>query len=181
MTTTPTGDPLWARNSDASTYGGHPEKRNYQSQDAVNPLTDVTAEEFIRLCADVAGLASVAPFAILTLTCNDATTEDPTVNSAFQSNGVSLNGYAGGFPPTGFPTCTRVSDGKVQVQWSQSQSDDYGVAYDLDLYHAHASVLGSSVFTSVVRVRVNGYTWTFEARDSASVAIPDAQMTIEIA
>jgi len=178
--TTPTGDPAWARTSDASTYGGHPEKRNYAGQDSVNPKTDVSAQEFIRLCADVAGLARVAPFAVITLTCNDTTPAAPTINSARQMNGVSTNGYPGDAAPVGFPAGARVGDGSVTLTWPEEQLDDYGVPYDLDAVHAVASVVGEAGYGHVSITRVNGYTWTLAAIDDAGAAIDDAQITLEI-
>jgi hypothetical protein len=181
MSVTPTGAPAWSRTADAEIYGGHADKRDYQTQGVVNPKTDVSAAQFARLCADVAACARVASFCQLTLTCDDATPDDPTVNFVRQMDlGQNTAGYAGDSPPSGFPTCTRVSDGKVQVVLASTPADDFSVSQALTTYHAQADVLGSSVFATVHIVKVNATTWTFEAVDSSGTAIADAQMAIEV-
>ena len=68
MTVTPSGDPPWARTSDYTTYGGHAEKANYQSLGAINPKTDITAEQWSRLVEDLAACVNVAVFATLNIT-----------------------------------------------------------------------------------------------------------------
>lgn len=179
MTVTPDGTPAWERTASADIYGGHPDKRDFGNLGVINPKTDVSAVQFARLCADMAAVARVAPFSVITLTCDDTSPAAPTVNGLRQMNGVSSTGYVGDSPPAGMPTCTRVSDGKVQIAWPPSVSDEFGISGDVILDHAHASVLGESAYASVVIEKINDYTWTFEAFD-VSAEIPDAQMCIEV-
>ena len=78
MTVTPSGDPPWARTASHDVYGGHSEKTNYQSQGAINPKTDITAEQWSRLVEDLAACVNVAEFANLNITCNDTSPAAPT-------------------------------------------------------------------------------------------------------
>lgn len=181
MTITPTGQPAWTRTASAETYGGHPDKVDYQSQGVVNPKTDVSAAQFSRLCADVAAVARMAPFSVITLTCNDSGTDDPTISSAFQMDVGLSTGYEGDAPPPGFPTITRVSNGKVQVVYPSTPSDDYSVSAALTTYHAQATVIGAAGFVTVNIAQINAVTWTFEAYSyGASSPVANASMTIEV-
>lgn len=180
MSTTPAGLPAWSRTADASVYGGHPDKRDYQAQGVVNPQTDISAAQFIRLAADVAGLSRVAPFCVLTVQCNDSSPAAPTVVRAQQMNAVSLSGYEGNSPTGEFPTLTRVGDGQFDVEWSPAVTDDYGVSHDLDLVHAHGSVHNSAGYAVVRPARISAFAFTFSALDASNVGIADSLVTIEV-
>lgn len=180
MTITPAGLPAWTRTSDASTYGGHPDKRDYQAQGVVNPQTDVSAAQLVALCATAAAVSRVAPFAVLTIQCNDTSPADPTVVRAQQMTAVSLSGYEGGAPTGDFPTLSRVGDGEFDVVWPTAVEDDFGVSADVDLRHAHASVQGESDYTAVAPTRTNAYTWRFAARYDDGSPVDDALVTIEV-
>jgi hypothetical protein len=180
MSTTPAGLPAWSRTADASVYGGHVDKRDFEGQGPVDPQTDVSAAQFIRLAADVAALSRVAPFAVLTIQCNDTVPAAPTVVRAQQMTAVSLAGYEGASPTGDFPTLTRVGDGEFDVVWPTSVADDYGVEQDVDLVHAHGSVHDAGTYSAVEPSRTNAYTFRFTARDDLGAAIADALVTIEV-
>ena len=71
MAITPAGSPPWVRNADHATYGGNLDKRNFQGQGIINAQTDVGAEQFVRLCTDLAAAVRTAPFGIFVCTPND--------------------------------------------------------------------------------------------------------------
>lgn len=153
MAITPTGAPLWVRTNDFTTYGGHADKRDYQSQGAVDPTTDVTAAQFSRLVEDVAQLSRVAEFVTLTVQCNDSSPAVPTI--------VSRNQLAGA-PPTG----VRNGNGDVTLTFASSYLDAYAVSGAINLTGAIASLHGSTsgdacpelVSAVAVRVRCTGNT-----------------------
>jgi hypothetical protein len=180
MSTTPAGLPAWSRTADASVYGGHVDKRDFEGQGPVNPQTDVSAAQFIRLAADVAALSRVAPFAVLTIQCNDTVPAAPTVVRAQQMTAVSLAGYEGASPTGDFPTLTRVSDGVFDVVWPTSVADDYGVEQAVDLVHAHASLQNGSAYSSVRPTRLSAISWRFAAQDDSGTPIDDALVTIKV-
>lgn len=126
--TTPSGLPLWARASSAAQYGGDAGKTDYQTPGAVNARTDVTAAQFLRLTADLAAIARVAPIAVLRILCNDTVPAAPTVESAQLVSGVASAPYAGDAPPTGMPTVTRLGNGRFRVQLPSTLADDFAVA-----------------------------------------------------
>ena len=178
MAITPTGAPSWVRNSDHTTYGGHANKINYQGQGKVNARTDVGAEEFTRLAADLAALMRVGEFCNVTFTARDAGVLDPLVTKVtMQPSGVVTVSYAGGSPPTGFPSVTRVADGNYLITFAASYLDAYGVSGAWQPVHAmggvHGSLgrdVGTTVGVSAVQVYVT----------SGGVAAPDETVSVSI-
>lgn len=145
MTITPTGSPAWVRNADHTTYGGHTSKTNYQSRGVINALTDVGAEEFVRMVADLAAVVRTAPFCVINFTANDSgTPADPTVNRVTMQTGATASSYAGGTPPTGFPTVERVADGNYRITFSANYSDPYSVSGAFTPTHVVPAVLGAT-------------------------------------
>ena len=140
---TPTGSPLWTRTADITQYGGHPYKANYQSQGVVNPRTDVGAEGFARLTADVAAIARVQPFATIAYQCNDTATGAPTVLYALMQTGITFASYAGNDPPAGFPAAGRNGNGDVTFTFGTTYTDDYGVVAGFGVTHVIAGLNGS--------------------------------------
>ena len=174
MTITPTGLPAWYRTANHQVYGGHTDKRNYQGQDAVNPLTDVTAANWCRMATDLAAVVQTAPFAIITMTLNDSGTTDPTVNSYTAMSGAT-------------PTVARVSDGVATITWSDSYSDEYGVSHDIDFTEAEASChydnstagfAAAALSDSSSNGKNNRVTVTVE--DAAGNALTDQKVTIVV-
>lgn len=179
--TTPAGEPAWDGSATAATYGGNADKKDYQGLGSINPRTDISAAQFLRMAADLAACARTAAFSSVALTCSDTSPDAPTVNAASQMTGEASNGYDGDNPPSGFPTFTRVSNGKVQGVWPSNPSDDYSVSAAFAIKFVRADVVNSGSFSSVRIEKVNDTTFTFEALDSGASAISDAEMHIEVA
>lgn len=165
--TTPTGDPPWVRSANYATYGGHVGKHDFQQQGVVNPLTDVSAAEFMRLTNDVAAIAAPAAFAMLSLTCNDTTPAAPTINWIAAMNGRRFTSYPGGSAPAGFPTGARSGDGRVTLTWPTLLTDSYGV--QAAPYIRTAFVMCSSYRTS----------FTVESTRAITVAAFDGETPLE--
>lgn len=177
--TTPTGSPAWTRSAEATVYGGHQNKRDYQAQGVVNPQTDVSAAEFKRLCADLAAVVRVAPFAVVRLSCDDSTPAEPTVHAVFQQTGTTTTDYSGDNPPEGFPAVTRNGDGDVTIAWDADYKDDYGEIAPIAIRFAQASLLGSAA-GSVVHEIVDDHTLRLRAFLADGSAAQDAEISIEV-
>jgi hypothetical protein len=170
MAITPDGVPAWVKSGDHTSYGGHINKINYQSQGAVNPRTDVTAEQLCRMAADLAAVMRTAPFAIMTYTHNDAAPAVPTVNEY-----VAMSGTA--------PSGVRNGHGDVTFTWSASYSDEYSVSGNIHFIGAIATVLSAtSEFADVLLsdVDTNGLNEVARIRifDDAGAAVQDAQVSV---
>ncbi len=152
MSTVPTGVPAWVRTASHDIYGGDVAKTNWQSQGVTNPLTDVGAESFVRMCADLAAVSRTAPFATLTVLCDDGTPAPPTIIVVNQMTGVRLVSYVGNAAPAGFPSAARNGNGDVTLTWANSYTDSYGVSGFLNIAHAQATVSSSAaaVATAVI-------------------------------
>lgn len=161
MTTTPTGNPAWTRGSAYTTYGGDPNKANYQSQGVVNPRTDVGAEGFSRLASDIAAVQRVAEFCTMQVLIRDSGTVGATVENCRLMTGVTATSYDGTAPPTGFPVVTRNGTGDVSVTFSSSYADEYAVSGAFIAKEPIAGLIGATsgiatpelVSATVVRVR----------------------------
>lgn len=179
--TTPTGSPAQARLATIESYGGHPQKRDYQAQGVVNPLTDVSAAGFLRMTADLAACARVASFCVLTVACNDTTPAAPTVRRCQQMGTVSAGGYAGGTPPNAnLPTLARVGNGSFTVTWPTTTEDDFGVEADVDLAHIQMTVLGVAAWSVNADLTDERTLSVSVFEDDGVTAIPDAVVTIEV-
>jgi hypothetical protein len=156
MAIVPTGSPAWVRNSDHTTYGGNTAKTNWHSQGVTNAQTDVGAEAFCRMVEDLSAVVRTAPFAVLTVKCNDSSPAAPTILQINQMTGVTLVSYAGNTPPAGYPSGARNGDGDVTITWSTALSDDYGVSGNINILHADLGVVsGSAALASYQRVDAN--------------------------
>lgn len=178
MTVDPSGYPLWSRTASYDVYGGHADKANYQSQGAINPKTDVTAQEFSRLVEDLAMSARVAPFCVMLLTCNDTSPAAPTVSWVHMATGIRATSYAGASPPTGFPTCARVGDGSVTITFAASYDDAYSVSEAFT--PVQCEVFGASSGVAYCTYSISGNIVTVSAFDSSDVVVADAAMTVEV-
>jgi hypothetical protein len=178
MTVTPTGDPLWARTADHTIYGGHADKANYQSQGAINPKTDVTAEEFSRMVEDLAMVGRVLGFCKLKVTCNDSSPAAPTFDWVNMMTGIRSTSYAGDSPPTGFPSGARLGDGSITITFASSYSDAYGVSEAFT--PEWADPRGASTSTAHCTYLISGNVVTVSAFDSSSTADADAEMIVEV-
>lgn len=179
--TTPSGSPAQTRLATIESYGGHPLKRDYQAQGVVNPLTDVAAADFLRLVADVAACARVAPFAVLTVQCNDTSPAAPTVARIQQMGTVALGGYAGAAPPNpDLPTLARTGDGAFTVTWPATTSDDFGVEAGTDLVHVQVTVQGNSDAVANASFSNERTLVVAVAESGGGPAIEDPIVTIEV-
>lgn len=178
MAITPTGSPSWVRNSDYTTYGGNVNKANYQGQGKVNARTDVDAEEFARMTADLAAIMRTAPFCTITFTCRDSSALDPLVTDVtMQPSGVVTTSYAGGSPPAGFPSVERNGDGDVTITFDASYTDAYGVSgawspthVVVGAHHTTGVDVGGTVGASVVNVYIT----------TGGVGVQDATVSVSI-
>lgn len=61
MSLIPTGHEAWTHTATPEIYGGGADKRNLADIGSVNAKTDVNAEEYARICADLTAVARTAP------------------------------------------------------------------------------------------------------------------------
>jgi hypothetical protein len=178
--TTPTGSPAWTGTADATVYGGHPDKRDYQAQGVVNPQTDISAAEFQRLCADLAAIVRVSPFAVLHIECDDTTPGPPTVTSVRQQTGVAATAYLGDDAPAGFPAVTRNGDGDITITWDASYSDDFGQVAPIVVSMAKASIANDDDPGEAVCDLVSDTAVRVRAFIPAGTAFSDAEVVVEV-
>lgn len=178
MPIVPSGQPIWLRASDFTTYGGHAEKVNHYGVGAIDALTDVDAAEFSRLTADMAAVANTAPAWIITYLCNDSVPAAPTIESVFSMFGNRLTSYAGGSPPSGFPGATRVGTGEVVFTFAASYADPYGVSGAFTIKNPHASLTGAVSGDAVCSIV--GQTLTVRASTSAGAVFSNARVVLSM-
>jgi len=166
MTIVPTGLPAWLHANDHTTYGGNVNKANFQGLDSVNGRTDVSAQEYCRVAADLAAVQRVAAFCTLVYTCNDTVPAVPTID-----NYDAMAGAA--------PTPTRNGNGDVTFVWLASYSDPYSQSGALNIVGCEVSAAGTVALNPVYQV-VNAYTVRVRVFNSAGVAVPDPTVTLGV-
>jgi hypothetical protein len=166
MTIVPTGLPAWLHANDHATYGGDVNKANYQGLDSVNGRTDVSAQEYVRIAADMAAVQRVAGFCTLGYTCNDTVPAVPTIDSYDAMAGTA-------------PTPARNGDGDVTFTWLTSYSDPYGQSGALNIVGCEVSVAGSVALIPVYQI-VNAYTVRVRVFDSAGAAVQDPSVALRV-
>lgn len=179
MAITPSGSPAWVRNAAHTTYGGHTDKRNWQSQGLVNGRTDVGAEAFTRAAADLAAIARTAPLATLRVTCNDSSPAAPTIEYVSQMTGIQSASYGGGAAPTGYPSASRNGDGDVTITWPTTLTDDYGVSAAVDINTAIPGAYGSTITICTATITSNNVV-RVRSFDAGGSALADAQFCLEV-
>jgi hypothetical protein len=168
---TPAGAPVWSRTSDHTTYGGDVNKHNYQSRGAVNPLTDVTAEQFTRLAADVSAVAKTVDFATITFRYD-------TASGLFVV--YAYDAMAGAAPvPTHFGV------GQLRLTWLASYADDYGVSSTIDIRHCDHGAHGAAAAITTVQLEDNDANGKNEALllhvwDAAGAPADDITVTLTV-
>lgn len=144
MVVIPTGSPAWLKANDFSSYGGSLTKKNFASRGAINPKTDVGAEAFSRIAADLAALARTAPFGVFAITCDDGTPGPPAITYAAMMTGVRTASYVGNAAPTGFPSAIRNGNGDITLTFSASYTDPYGITGAFALAQCKAQLCGAT-------------------------------------
>jgi hypothetical protein len=175
MPITPDGLPAWTRTASIEQYGGHVDKENYLSLDAIDPLTDITAQGYSRLTADAMAAALTAPFAVITFVHNPG--QPVSVTAAYMMTGVRLTTYSGASPPSGFPGAVEGGSGETVFTFASSYADPYGAAGTFVPRHGQASAQGS-LFANCV-VAISGQTVTVGMFDAAGAAL-SSQRTITL-
>lgn len=178
--TTPTGSPTWTRTANHTHFGGHLQKRNYLSKTVINPKTDVDASELIRAANNLAEVCRTAPKCIITFTCDDTGTNDPTVHYVSALFGEYTQDYDGGSPPTGFPSVTRSGDGDVDITFASSYSDAYSVAGAFQIDHAEGGVHGAGFGSVNCDIDATKLIVTVLITDENGSAELDRKVTVEM-
>ncbi len=178
MAITPTGSPAWTRQADHTNYGGNTLKQNYLGQGVVNALTDVGAEDFCRLCSDMAAVARTASMWVINYTCSDTSPAAPTVSIVHGMTGIRLVSYVGSSPPTGFPSATRNGNGDVTFTFAATYNDEYGVAGAWAPVTCNTSV--SSTAAREATWVISGSTVRVRVFDAAGAAVSDPVVTLEV-
>lgn len=180
MAVVPTGSPAWTRTVSIEHYGGHVDKENYLSRGAINPLTDVSAEEFSRMVADQAAAVRTADFAVILVECNDGATADPTIHWASLMTGVRSTSYEGDAAPAGFPACERISNGVIRFTFDSSYEDEYGVSAAFAPASARATVQYDEVTTGLARTSVSGQLVTVSVLTLGGSALSDQIVLVRV-
>ncbi len=179
MAIAPAGSPAWTRAASHTFYGGNVNKENYLSRGAIDPLTDVAAEEFSRAQSDLAACARTQPFAVITLQCNDTSPAAPTIWSVLMMTGVRLTSYPGDTPPTGFPSGARNGTGDITLTFASSYLDEFGVSGSFAPIQAKGTGASGSTFVGVT-CEISGVTVVVRCFDSAGAAVADKYATITV-
>jgi hypothetical protein len=182
MPVVPTGDPAWVRTSSLETYGGHAEKRNHLGQGSIDALTDVSAEEFSRLTADLAAIMRTAPFGSYWFVCNDTSPAAPTIVAVNSMIGIRTTPYEGDAAPPGFPSAVRNGTGDVTFTWDASYTDPYGVAgvFGVANPYGNATAVNGNISKLKFGYTPGGLTLQVQAFDTSNVALADALVSFSV-
>jgi hypothetical protein len=173
----PTGVPAWLRTASIADYGGHTSKENYLSRGAIDALTDVGAEDYVRATADLASVVRTNPFAVIYYLNNDGSLAAPTIWSVLMMTGVRFTSYPGDSAPSGFPSAARQGTGEVTFTFDASYLDDYGVSGAFAPIMAKGT--GASGTTLVaVTTEIAGATVNVRCFDDAGSAVADKYVTL---
>jgi len=173
----PTGVPAWLRTASIADYGGHTSKENYLSRGAIDALTDIGAEDYVRATADLAAVVRTNPFAVIYYENNDVPPAAPTIWTALMMTGTRLTSYAGDSAPAGFPSAARVGPGEVTFTFAASYLDDYGVSGAFAPSMAKGTVASGSTL-AFVTTEIAGATVTVRCFDVAGAAADDKYVTL---
>lgn len=182
MAITPTGSPAWLRTVSYADYGGHASKENFLSRGAINPLTDVAAEEFSRMVGDQAAVVRTAEFGVFTILCRDgggASDLPPLIEfAAMMPSGVRTTSYSGDAAPAGFPSGVRNGNGDITLTFDTSYTDDYGV---VGAYSPRSPVATlQSASAGDVPCVASGQTVRCRAFDVSGSAISNARFSLTV-
>lgn len=175
----PSGVPLWLRQNDYAVYGGNLNKTNFASRGVINPKTDLGAEAFSRMAADMAAIARVAAFCELTLICDDVTPGAPTVEYASLMTGIRTTSYLASSPPAGFPSIARNGNGDITLTFAASYTDPYGVVGAFAIKHPGATLHGATPGGVSVQI-VTDSTLRVRVFDAAGAALSNPRLTVTV-
>lgn len=177
MPVIPAGAPAWTRTVVLANYGGDPNKQNYLGRGAIDAQTDVAAEEFSRMVADLAAAVRGAQFMVARVRCNDTSPAAPTIEWISMMTGVLQTGYAGGSPPAGFPSWARNGNGAVTATFLSSYNDEYGQPGAYAPQAAEATAATASRIASAI---VSGLTVRVDVVTDAGAAATDPVFTLVV-
>jgi len=177
MPVVPTGSPAWTRTVDFTHYGGHADKANYLSRGSIDALTDIDAEEYSRLASDQAAAVRSAPMAAMRLTFNDTSPAAPTIQSVLMMTGVRLTSYAGGSPPSGFPSAARNGGADATITFAASYLDEYGVT---GAFVPRSAVATSETSGTPVQALVSGSTVRVVSVDDNGDPVDDDTISLVV-
>lgn len=179
MSVIPTGVPVWLRTNDFTSYGGNLNKKNFASRGVINPKTDVGAEAFARITADLASLGRTAPFAVFQIQCDDTTPAAPTVTWVTMMTGTRSASYLGSAPPTGFPSVARNGNSDFTITFAASYTDPYGVTGAFVAKGARSQLNGDTAGIATASV-VTATTVRVRAFVAAGTAMSNALVTVTV-
>lgn len=165
---TPAIDPIWVRNASIESFGATVDMHNYADIGTVDPNTDLTAEKYGSLADQSQAMQKTIPFAIVNLTCNDASPAAPTINTYHALHGVAR------------PTVARIGTGHFTITWATSYLDSFGQSGATNLtdytacIHGSVSALATAQFTSVNVLEVFVFT------PSTGSALADKKLTVVV-
>lgn len=132
----PNGQPSWVVRNSITDIDGHTEKENRTGFGPVNPRQDLSAEGQSRLHQIAEAAEWASPFATIRLALDDAGESPPSVLMYRAQHGTGL---------VVAPTCTRVSDGVVEIEWATSYVDSYNQAGTVNITAVQITAEGASV------------------------------------
>lgn len=174
--TTPNGLPYWSRTASAELYGASAGKADYQTPGAINARTDVSAAQFLRLAADLAGIARVTPVAAVHWTCNDSAPAAPTILHGSCGATRSSASYAGDAAPAGLPSATRLGTGSIRIVLPSTSEDDFLVTSPVEPVIWIPTQLNAAGFITVSQV--GSRTFDVSSFNPSSVALANTTCSI---
>lgn len=174
--TIPSGLPFWARTTSAEFYGGVASKTDYQTPGVINARTDVSAAQFLRLAADLAGVARTAPVGSAQWLCNDSVPAAPTIQFASCGATRSSAAYAGDAAPAGLPSASRLGNGSIRLTFPTNSEDDFGVAVSITPLIWIPTLQNSAGFITVVQSGTRAF--DVSAVNTSSVALSNPTVSI---
>jgi hypothetical protein len=176
----PSGLPFWSRTNTLTSYGGHVTKAEFAGISALGGNTDLAAVDFNRLAANLATCSRTVPFATLSWTTRESTSQEPLVSYAAIPTGVYFGEpYDGSNPPRGYPSVTRSGNVSI-VTFDSSYSDAYGVSHPFAPSTTTAKVtLNSTTLGRVPTADDSSGQLVVIVWDSSGIPTQDNSITLE--
>jgi hypothetical protein len=189
MPIVPAGQPAWTRATTFDQVGGHENKQDFGGRKGLDALTDVNAEQFARLTADVPAMVRTAPFCILSFGCIDTPSGAPPVLGGYYDGaivtsggvhmmtGVRMTAYAGDEPPAGYPSAVRVSNGCIDITFAASYTDAFGVEGAFSITQVKPGCAVATAVQRVVATVTSSTTVRVSVFDAADAPVPNARVS----